>query len=240
MIEKNFFSGITDLLSIILFGSKAREEEDQFSDVDIFLLVEDVCQKKMQDIITVVEKELPFENIGISIYKKSIYNKMLQEGSIFLWHLKLEGKIIYKKSNINLYRDLKPFKKFDDNLNIYKNIYENTKNSLKKNGVNIFDLSQLFFVCRNLCLLTCFKLDKPTFGRTSVYFKLSEYIGLLPLKVENYSFLSKCRLNYTRGTGLEFEYPDNKNLLVILKQIESLLKVCEEIIKNGGAYSEHR
>ena len=89
MNKNNDFEEIEDLLSIVLFGSKAREDEDDFSDVDIFLLVEDIPQERITEILNKVKTRLLFNNIGISLYTISTYKQLLLEGSMFLWHLKL-------------------------------------------------------------------------------------------------------------------------------------------------------
>ncbi|MFK4292935.1 nucleotidyltransferase domain-containing protein [Bacillus sp. RC250] len=231
---KQDFRGICDLLSVVLFGSTAREDGDEYSDVDIFLLVEDVTQSRIEEIIDTVKSELGYKNIGISLYRKSIYNKLLLEGSMFLWHLKLEGKIIYSRENLILFKDLKPFNNYNKNLSTYENLYIQTKKSLKINGINAFDLSQLFFICRNVSLLACFKLGYPTFGRETVYSKLVNCIGVYPIDWDNYIYLSKWRLNYSRGIESEINYPTEEELLNLLKQMDDLINICEEIIRLGG------
>lgn len=238
MIKKDVFEEIEDLLGIVLFGSKARKEADDFSDVDIFILVDDVSQDRIVEIINITKSNLPFSNIGISLYTISTYNKLINEGSMFLWHLKLEGKIIYKKSTLNLYNGLVTFTNFKRNYVIYENLLEKTEISLRENGINEYDLSQLFFICRNLCLLTCFKASTPTFGRISVYDKLTDIIGFKPLSREHYIYLSKWRLNYTRAVGFRLEFPSEAKILKILKEINDLFSVCNEIIENGEINNE--
>ncbi|PFS93955.1 nucleotidyltransferase domain-containing protein [Bacillus cereus] len=238
MIKKDDFEEIEDLLSIVLFGSKAREEEDDFSDVDIFLLVEDVPQARIVEIINITKAKLPFRNIGISLYTISTYKKLIFEGSMFLWHLKLEGKIIYKKSTLNLYNGLSPFNNFKKNYIIYESLLKKSELSFQENGINEYDLSQLFFICRNLCLLTCFKVSSPTFGRISVYDKLIDIIGFKPLSREHYIYLSQWRLNYTRAVGFQLEFPTEEKIVKILKEINDLFIVCKEIIENGERNDE--
>jgi len=232
------FEIIEDLLSIVLFGSKAREDEDDFSDVDIFLLVEDIPQDRISEIIDIIKTRLPYNNIGISLYTLSSYKQLLREGSIFIWHLKLEGLIIYNKTNMDLFNKLAPFNKFNENYLLYKKLFINTKSSLQENGINEYDLSHLFFLCRNICLLTCFKLKNPTFGRMSVYEKLVEMVGFLPLSQENYIFLSKWRLNFTRASCFKLDFPTESKMLKILNDIEDLLSICKEIIENGVKFNE--
>ncbi|WP_166000809.1 nucleotidyltransferase domain-containing protein [Bacillus sp. Cs-700] len=230
---------IDELINIILFGSKARKDNDLYSDADIFILVEDVSQIRKKQIIEIVEKAIDFDNVGISIYTKSLFDKLLQEGSMFLWHLKMEGKNIYcRDKEVDLFENLNEFTKYEVNLKTYINIFNKTKESLSRNGVNIFDLSQLFFVCRNLCLLTCFRKGTPTFGRITVYTNLSSVVSNMPLSLQNYKFLSKCRLNYTRAAGLDIPMPSEKYLSELLLELDRLIELCTEIIMedefNGG------
>lgn len=233
-------SELKNLLSIVLFGSEARGDSDEYSDVDIFLLVEDIAQNEINEVVDKIKSKLHYRNIGISLYTRTIYNQLLSEGSMFLWHLKLEGKVIYLKENLNLFKDLQPFTKFNENLTTYENLYKQTTKSLRMNGVNYFDLSQLFFISRNIYLLSCFKLGHPTFGRFSVFSKFVECIGFSPLDWDNYKYLSKWRLNYTRGVGYEVIYPTDEELLNILEQIENLIIICRRIIEYGGNHEEIR
>jgi len=232
--KRDDFEEIKGLLSIVLFGSKARKDEDDFSDVDIFLLVDDVPQVRITEIINLIKTKLPFNNIGISLYTISTYRQLLLEGSMFLWHLKLEGRILYTKSDLNLYNGLEPFTNFKKNYLIYENLFISAKSSLQKNGLNEYDLSQLFFICRNICLLTCFKLSNPTFGRISVFDNLVGRIGSTPLSRDNYIYLSKWRLNYTRAVGFQLDFPTEVKLLEILNEIEALFTVCKEALEIGG------
>jgi predicted nucleotidyltransferase len=237
MIKLNF-NEIEELLCVMLFGSIARNDGDEHSDVDIFLLVDDIKQERINEIINYVKNKLSYENIGISIYKKSLYKELCLEGSMFFWHLKLEGKIIYIKNKFDLFSDLRSFTSFNKNLGTYERLYLQAKDSLIVNGSNIFDLSQLFFICRNLCLLTCFKLGEPTFGRISVFLKLVDLIKCFPLDYKTYNYLSKCRLIYTRGIGHKIQYPSEKEMKIILKQIDDLIKICRDIIEHGGYYEK--
>ncbi|XQY92502.1 nucleotidyltransferase domain-containing protein [Metabacillus sp. HB246100] len=231
---KRELSQIKDLLSVVLFGSTARDDGDEFSDVDIFLLVEDITQDRINVIVDKLQNILPYKDIGVSIYTNKIYNQMCLEGSMFIWHLKIEGKIIYSKKDLSLFNNLQPFKNFNKNFITYENLYKQVKNSLNLNGVNNFDLSQLFFICRNICLLTCFRLGHPTFGRLSVFSKLVDILGDSPLDWENYIYLSKWRLNYTRAVGYKIDFPTNVELNNILEQIDKLIILSRKIIEHGG------
>ncbi|MGG0496407.1 nucleotidyltransferase domain-containing protein [Priestia megaterium] len=237
---KHDFSKINGLLCVILFGSAARGDGDEYSDVDIFLLVDNIPQESIDQITETVKSKLGYPNIGVSLYRKDIYNKLLLDGSMFLWHLKLEGKFIYVKENVVLFEHLQPFTNFSKNLITYKNLYIQTTKSLKLNGINAFDLSQLFFICRNICLLTCFKLGYPTFGRLTVYSKLTECINVTPLDWSNYIYLSEWRLNYTRGAGRKVKYPTEDELLKLLEQIDALMNICKRIIRGEDTYEQIR
>ncbi|UOO43803.1 nucleotidyltransferase domain-containing protein (plasmid) [Priestia megaterium] len=239
MIRDNF-SKINGLLSVILFGSAAREDSDEYSDVDIFLLVDNVSQERIDQITDKVKEKIGRPNIGISLYRKDIYNKLLLEGSMFLWHLKLEGKVIYIKEDLLLFEHLQPFANFNKNLSTYEKLYIKTIKSLDLNGINSFDLSQLFFICRNICLLTCFKLGHPTFGRLTAYSKLIELINVTPLDWSNYIYLSEWRLNYTRGNLKKTKYPTKEELFNLLNQIDTLMKICKRIIRGDDNYEKIR
>lgn len=226
MIDTNLFKNISGLLAVTLFGSKARNDNDIYSDTDIFVLTENSADiEEISNSIKLIIKEA-----NVSLYTIEIFEKMLQDGAMFLWHLKIEGKQIYNKYEIDLFKGLKPFNKFKDNFDLYRELFIEAKKSIFTNKINGYDLSMLFFVCRNVSLLTCFKINKPNFGRYSAYQDVITYLEFSPLDWSNYLLLADWRLDYTRGINKDLEYPSIKKMNRILLEVENLLNCCKKII----------
>ena len=229
------FQGIYGLDVVMLFGSTARKDDDYNSDIDIFVLVNDnLSELEKEHVINNVINLISKKNINVSLYTKEIFTKMLKDGSMFLWHLNLEGKYIFNRSEENIFKDLNEFRAYEKNFNLYQDLFNEVKTSLLNNSINSYDLSMLFFICRNLCLLTCFKLGTPNFGRYSAYKNLIVNIGYEPLNWDSYTYLSKWRIDYTRGIDEELQYPQWNELSILLSGVEELFRCSKNIICSEG------
>ncbi len=74
--------------SLVLFGSCARGDNNENSDVDLLALTLDKETTRKS-----------FENFIINIYSKCQLEQMTKEGSLFVWHLVKEGKIMFDSNN---------------------------------------------------------------------------------------------------------------------------------------------
>ena len=72
------------LISLAIYGSHARGDYVSNSDVDLFGLATSMPSR----LVTV-------GNIKLNIYDYSLFSEMAQNGSLYVWHLKEEGKIIF-------------------------------------------------------------------------------------------------------------------------------------------------
>jgi predicted nucleotidyltransferase len=240
VIVDNRFINIKCLEVVMVFGSVARNDDDINSDIDIFALVEDqLTESAKEDVIKEITSFISGEDVNVSIYTKEIFDRMSKDGSLFLWHLKKEGKYLFNKNNKDIFVDLADFNMYEKNLKMYKDIFSTVRISLSTNGVNSYDLSMLFFLCRNISILTCFKIGKPDFGRYSAYETLIEHLKHVPLSMEEFLYLSKWRINYTRGIDEEISYPSEDNLLKIIKNVSVLFDICEIIIEGNGSYEKY-
>lgn len=85
-----------NILSIVLYGSRARRDPDKSSDFDVCIFTkvrqdEKIILENIADIVS----QLRSQKITPTCYTDSVVNSMLERGSLFLWHLKLEGVILY-------------------------------------------------------------------------------------------------------------------------------------------------
>jgi predicted nucleotidyltransferase len=74
--------------SLILFGSCARGDINEHSDVDLLALT-----------LNNKTTKISFDKFIINYYSKSQLEKMTKEGSLFIWHLVTEGKILFDINN---------------------------------------------------------------------------------------------------------------------------------------------
>ncbi|MDQ0271925.1 nucleotidyltransferase domain-containing protein [Cytobacillus purgationiresistens] len=240
MIEGYNFNYIKGLEVVMVYGSVARNEADINSDIDIFALVVDsLTEIEREKLIEKIYYQFPAKEVNVSLYTKEIFNKMSRDGSLFLWHLKKEGKYLFNKRNENIFINLSNFDGYQKNMKLYRDLFSSVQKSLVENGVNSYDLSMLFFLCRNISILTCFKIGNPNFGRYSAYENLTKYLNYEPVSYSNFISLSKWRIDYTRGLEEELAYPNRDRLIKMINEVSNLLDVCEKIINSEDKNEEY-
>ena len=85
-----------EIHSIILYGSRARHDNDKLSDIDLCLFTKEHRLKEIEDDeLKSVFSKLQSDRINLTVYPSSVVDLMLESGSLFLWHLKLEGEVIF-------------------------------------------------------------------------------------------------------------------------------------------------
>lgn len=103
IIVKEFKSRIpqdikSHIEKIIVYGSRARDEEDEFSDLDMAVIIDkkgSVIEKELEEIAYQVMWEYDFKPlISLKIFSKSDFNKSLRNGFSFYRNVEREGIIL--------------------------------------------------------------------------------------------------------------------------------------------------
>lgn len=82
---------------IILFGSTARGESDEFSDIDI-ILIKDTKESFIQRIKNAgLMLRIELGGVDIIVWTPEEYKNMLNSNNYFIQKIKKERKIIYEK-----------------------------------------------------------------------------------------------------------------------------------------------
>ena len=215
-----------NILSIILYGSKARKDNDTSSDLDLCVLTKgrdknDIRQIEADGLLT----DYHSEELIPTFYPESVVNSMLEHGSLFLWHLKLEGKVLYGEEYFSkkLAR-LKPFKSHKDEIIYHSSLFSDLLRSWNAVSIpNEFDLSILFTISRNTCMILSHKVGKPSFGRVGSFSTAKKMFPDLPMSLEQYIYLSNWKIVYERK-------PYNKLSLPSPMEYEQLLTVTEGVL----------
>lgn len=215
--------------SIILYGSEARQESDKFSDKDILLIVD---KFENRDSIPKELKKLNynFEEYEVTIHDEVQLRKMLKKGSLFLWHIKLEGKILYDKKNFfNLkINQLYKFEDYKNEFLYYKGIFNDLENSiLELNFQANFDYALLFTLIRNSCMLISYKDGNPKFGRESAFHYCRKEVKGFNFSKQIFKKLLAFKLKYERGSAITYpEIEMEKTILMTKKILEFGEKYC--------------
>lgn len=190
--------------TIILYGSEARKESDKFSDIDICIIID-----RMESAISVTQEleklNYNFKEHEVTIHDEIQFNKMLKKGSLFLWHIKLEGKILHDENNyFNIkINQLNKFKDYKGELIYYNEILTDLEKSiLELNFQPNFDCALLFTLIRNSCILISYKDGNPHFGRESAFAYCKKFVQGFDFNSSNFKKLLDFKLRYERGSDI--------------------------------------
>ena len=85
------------LVSVILYGSKARGDFSSDSDLDLLILVKDknnINRNRMYDFL--VEDEVDYDvNLSLNIYEDTVFKNLVEMNAPFAKNVMNEGKILW-------------------------------------------------------------------------------------------------------------------------------------------------
>ena len=214
--------------ALVLYGSHARGDSDSKSDVDICAFTTD--REHLPP--TVLEDLLPKfrgASFSLTIYSEVDLAAMLEYGSLFLWHLKLEGAVVYGREYFDsqLTR-LMPFTKHHAEILYHRQIFDDSFGlGVELMPPNEFDLALLFTIARNSCMVLSHKAGRPTFGRLSCYHAAASEHHDLPLNEETYLFLNQWKLVYERGVDTDKNLPSSQEMKRLREIVGRLLEFAD-------------
>lgn len=221
-----------EVLSVVLFGSTARRDADQYSDKDFFVMC---CDLDLENLLR-IKQDLIIPAIGqtegISCYRHADTLVMARKGSLFLWHLKLQGKVLFSKNGVfeNILAVLQQYKDYEKDLALYTGLLSDVASNLEKRKyISEFDLSILFTIVRNVCILLCYHERIPKFGRSNAYLTARSLFNKgLPLEDWIFPTLCSYKLWYERGVKPERDLNQDFPARLVLKQVKYLIEFVRE------------
>jgi predicted nucleotidyltransferase len=229
---------IRNIKCVVEFGSYSRGDNDQYSDYDVCVFATnsklDEYKKKEAILESMIPLEIPRERISFVFYNENQLSIMINEGSLFLWHLKKEAKILFGSEYFE-YKllNLKSFDKHLEDLNYHKEIFQELKNSYAKIKMpNVFDLSLMFTISRNTCMLLCHKYGQFKFGRLDSFNACEKLFSNFPLSLDDYMYLASKKNHYERGVKSEL-YLEIYRFEGLITELNKLLEYASKKISNN-------
>lgn len=217
---------------IMLFGSWARHENDEFSDMDI-LIVTEIMENKNYIILDSEGNHLPEK--WVTIYSKENILYMKSNTSLFLWHIKLEALCLYKKDCFmdEILNNLEEYRGTSEDIYQYKIICQDIKGLMKKHQyISLYyELSLLASLVRNIAIAYCYVNGKKCFGRTEPVVLLREHYPIFSM--EEYRDLYKFRSLYNN-------FKENYCEEIEIEFVWKWINIIEELIKMMEDMSEQR
>ena len=232
-IELCCFEKLTNMKNIrevYLFGSFARGDYDQNSDIDILIVIDDCSEMEYVKVKESFAKILNVPSSWISLYRIPKILMMHDNGSYFLWHIKTEGKMIFSRENqlACLLRTLPQYNNVCRDLKEYNEILQDVIDETGNKNIYIeYELSVVASLVRNTCIAIAYMNGNMDFGRNSAVMYCFEKYGI-SIELQEYEALYKYRLYQT---GKIAEIPKG-NISLLQKWIE-IERALLEIAKKG-------
>lgn len=137
--------------AVILYGSHARGTADADSDVDLLLLGNPPGKE-------VTTRAAPFAGpVSASNYSWQEFDAMRADGSIFLRHICMEGRVLAARGRgtraMKEMRDLPPYRHVDRDLASFGQTLDDVRESLEEGGSPRYELSVVLALIRHCAIL---------------------------------------------------------------------------------------
>jgi predicted nucleotidyltransferase len=148
-----------------LFGSVARGDTDDLSDVDV-LVAGELEPQALSDL------PYPKERMSLVRYDWPELRQMAGYGSLFLHHLRLEGKLLFSPHESELavlLEGLPQYRRAQQELSTFVRVLADVNDALNGDHSPEFELSVIATALRHSCILGCYAVGEPKFGRRSAF-----------------------------------------------------------------------
>jgi hypothetical protein len=230
---------VRDLEALILFGSQARGDADSTSDIDVAAFGEATTMEGLACLKARATEHVNGD-ISLSMYSTGTAETMARSGSLFLWHLRLEGKVLAKRSEWLdcVFKILAPYsdEKAERDLQTFLTVLRDTQESLDRGTTTLlFDMSNLFAVLRSLGMIASMLDGTPCFSRLGPIRQLKTFCkNHFPLSSDEVDLLHSAKLFYS---GKSIKEPDlnPKSCRVIPAKISRIAQMMRRSVQSCTA-----
>jgi len=189
--------------AILLFGSRARGDATAGSDTDMAVFAEADSISSLLDLRVSLDSAKNDPSVNFSIYSCKTAQKMASEGSLYLWHLRLEGKLVLNRGTwlSQLFRNLRPYsaQKAMRDLVTFRAVLQDIDGSLATDDTAIlYEAATMFSILRSLGMMVSMLRGSPTFGRLEPIEHLRTALGGIEISQEEIEHLLTSKLVYSR------------------------------------------
>jgi hypothetical protein len=182
---------------VVLYGSVARGTADGFSDRDVLVLSDGSNDRRF---LAQTDRRL-----SVSTYRWSDFDTMHDYGSLFLQHLRSEGRILegtnegrdkYHRLLQSLPRYCRPV----EDIRAFRRALDDVSSAIRhRDSTPEFELAALATVMRHSAILGCYLINQMDFGRYSAVRAFCHSRGLPEGMGEGFPFLYSFRMSLARS-----------------------------------------
>lgn len=217
---------------IWLFGSYARGEQDQYSDIDLLIVIQDCDDEEYKRIKMQLSQELGMPLEWLSLYEIHKIREMAAQGSYFMWHIRQEGRLLYAKGDFlrDILAELPEYQNAMQDLEDYSIICNDIRCNLLEKYVDItYELSVLASIIRNTSMTVDFLEGKMSFGRVQAVEICNAILkGRCNIPIKEYERLYTNRL-YMTGKADTYARMTINDVAEWLNKAEHLILCAKEI-----------
>ncbi|MEO8289369.1 MAG: nucleotidyltransferase domain-containing protein [Gaiellaceae bacterium] len=195
--------------SVWLYGSFARGDADELSDIDILVAGGD---GEWRDAVS-QDPQLAWLELSGHAFSPMQFSwgeleAMCAYGSLFLHHVKLEGRAVTPEENDpleQLLAGLPRYRRATDEMQAFTVVLQDVAKSLRGDHSPNFEMAVVATALRHAFILGCYVTGQPDFGRASPFETLSATLRLSPETVDELQTLYGFRLHQQGRSDLPFD-----------------------------------
>jgi hypothetical protein len=184
--------------SIWIYGSVARGDVDDRSDIDV-LVVGDADD--WRHLLASNETVAPLVDKGRELSPMRFtwreLEAMASYGSLFLHHVKIEGRPLVSQADdalADLLKTLPPYDRAAQEIRAFRTVLQDVRRSIVGGHSPAFELAVIATALRHAFILGCYVTGEPDFGRTSPFRRLCPILDQPPLMASDLATLYQFRL----------------------------------------------
>jgi hypothetical protein len=224
---------LTRPTSVWLYGSFARGDADEWSDIDILIAGE---EGEWHDLVSEDPEIASLMRTGHALSPMQFswreLDAMCGYGSLFLRHVKLQGRPVLQLEEDpirQLLTELPRYRRAKDEMRAFAVVLGDVAESLQSDHSANFELAVVATALRHAFILGCYVTGRPDFGRASPFETLGASLRLTCETVNELQTLYGFRL-YQQGRGdLPFE-ATTRDVLSWIERADTLFQAIQRSV----------